>query len=310
MNKKRIFFITLFIISFIIIYLILIKKTFYLILIQQFSIMCLYAISYNLMLGQLGLASFGHGGLIGIGAYGFTIFINKLNINFGVSFILAPILTGICAWIIGYLSLKSKGAYFSFITLAFGQLIWAVIWKWRNLTGGDDGIVGLKNLPKFLNNEINIFIMIILVSFVLIIIIKIILLNSYFGFTLKIIRENSKRAEMIGVDIKKYQLLAFFFSGLFTGFAGCLYSIHSQGAFVEMASISKSFEPVWCCLIGGMYKFIGPIIGAGIMMFLDYFVAAVTKYWHLFAGIILIFTVLYMPEGIIEGVKKVIKNEQ
>lgn len=283
------------------------KKVFYLILIQQFSIMSLFAISYNLMLGQVGLASFGHGGIFGLGAYSFVILLNKLNINFWVSFLLSPIITSTTAWVIGYLSLRSRGVYFSFLTLAFGQLIWAIIWKWRNLTGGDDGIVGLNNIPKFLNNEINIFIFIITISIISIVIIRLII-NSYFGFILKLIRENLKRAEMIGINIKKYQLFSFLISGIFTGFAGCLYAIHSNGAFIEMASINKSFEPVWCSLIGGIYIYLGPVIGAGIMMILDYYLATFTKYWVLFAGIILIITILYMPEGIITGIKKHIKN--
>jgi len=274
------------------------SNIFVLSLIQELAVMILFATAYNLMLGFSGLLSFGHGGLFGIGAYTLALLMVKVKLSALWALMAAPLLTSIAAWGMGWLCLRLTGVYFAFLTLAFSQLIWAVIWKWRSLTGGDDGIIGIE-LSGAIGSSAGLFLLILIVVIVCAVLIKMLLIDSQFGFALRLIRENPRRARAIGINVRGYQLLVFCASGFFTGIAGALYALHSGGAFVEYASVAKSFEPIWCSLVGGIYTFVGPIVGAALMLGLDHFISRFTESWALFAGAVLIIVVLFAPEGIV-----------
>ena len=140
-------------------------------LISEFAIMALYAMAYNLVLGQTGMFSFGHGGLYGFGAYALAVPVIKGLVSLPYAFIAAPILTAAIACFIGWFCLRlTLGIYFSILTLAFSQLIWAAIWKLRYITGGDDGITGLQ-VPPSLTSPVNqyFFIMAVVIISVLVI---------------------------------------------------------------------------------------------------------------------------------------------
>ncbi|MFC2032775.1 branched-chain amino acid ABC transporter permease [Chloroflexota bacterium] len=278
--------------------------------ITEFSILALFAMAYSLCLGQTGMFSFGHGGLFGLGVYALTLLVMKAGLPLPVALIAAPIITGIGAIIIGWFCLRLTGLYFGILTLAFSQLIWAAIWKMRWLTGGDDGIPGLP-VPSFFDTpgkEYE-YLFIVTIAVVAILIIRMIV-NSPFGFTLKTIRENEKRAATIGVNVKRYKLMAFTLSGLFTGLAGSLFSLFVRGAYVEFATIHWSFQPVFAGVVGGLYTFTGPIFGAGFMFLINNFIGRLTEYWPFFAGVILIVVVLFLPNGIIGTIESMIKQRR
>ena len=266
-------------------------------LVTELAILVLYAMAYNLTFGVAGMLSFGHGGLFGAGAYVLAIAVIKADIPFPYALLAAPILTALITFIMGWFCIRLTGIYFAILTLAFGQLIWAAIWKMRTITGGDDGLVGLQ-VPSVIASPTNQYFFILAIVMLALLLIKTIV-DSPFGFILKTIRENQTRAQSIGINVKKYQLLAFTTSGFFTGLAGALFAILIGGAFVEFATVGRAFEPIFAGVLGGMHVFWGPALGAGVLLSLDKFVGAYTEYWPLVAGGILILLVLLLPEGIV-----------
>jgi branched-chain amino acid transport system permease protein len=274
-------------------------------LITELAILVLYAIAYNLTFGVAGMLSFGHGGLFGAGAYVLAIAAIKANIPFPFALLAAPVLSALITFVIGWFCIRLTGIYFAILTLAFGQLIWATIWKMRSITGGDDGLVGLQAPSVIASPTHQYFFILAIVVLALLLMKKII--DSPFGFTLRTIRENQIRAQSIGINVKRFLLLAFTISGFFTGLAGALFAILMRGAFADFASVSKAFEPLFAGVLGGIHVFWGPAFGAGILLALDIFVGSYTEYWALVAGCILILLVLFLPEGLV-GRLQLIRN--
>jgi len=277
----------------------------WLFLITEFAILALYAMAYNLTLGVTGMFSFGHGGLFGAGAYILAIAMIKVNVPFVFALPAAPILTALIAYVIGWFCIRLTGIYFAILTLAFGQLIWVTIWKMRSITGGDDGLTGLQ-LPSIIVSPTNQYFFIMALVLLGLLLIRIII-DSPFGFTLKTIRENQKRAQAIGINVKRYQLLSFSVSGFFTGLAGALYAIFMRGAFVDFANVGRAFEPIFACILGGGQVFWGPAFGAGVQLSLGKFIGEYTEYWPLIEGTILILLVLFLPEGIVGRVQSMLQ---
>jgi branched-chain amino acid transport system permease protein len=264
-------------------------------LITASSILALFAMAWNLTLGATGIFSFGHGGLFGIGMYTVAIMMVKFSIPFSIAFVCAPLLAGLASCIIGIICIRLTGLYFSILTLAFSQLIWSFLWKARDLTGGDDGLSG-TTAPLFISSPSDLYYFVISIVVLSIVLIWC-LLRSPLGFTLNTIRENPTRAEAIGLDVARYRILAFTLSGFFAGIAGALEAMYMRGAYVEFASVGNCFDPVFMCILGGIWVFAGPIVGAFIWLALDHYIPMFTEYWPLIAGIILILMVLFMPMG-------------
>ncbi len=296
-NQNRRMIIFLVVLALVLIILPLFVKTSVVRLITMATILALFGMAWNLTLGATGIFSFGHGGLLGIGMYTVAVMMVKFSIPFSIALVCAPLFSGLAAFIIGIICIRLTGLYFSILTLAFSQLIWSFIWKARDLTGGDDGISG-TTLPSFINSPIDLYYFVILVVAVAVFMIWY-LLRSPVGFTLNTLRENPIRAEAIGLNVARYRILAFTLSGFFAGLAGGLLAMYMRGAYVEFASVIYCFDPVFICIIGGIWVFAGPIVGAFIWLALDYYIPMITEYWPLIAGIILISLVLFMPMGVL-----------
>jgi len=262
----------------------------------EIIIMSLAACALNLMLGYAGMVSFGPAGLYAVGAYGTALVMTKTSAPFIVSLIAGPIMAGAVGCIVGWFCVRRSAVYFALLTLAFAQIIWTIIFEWYGFTGGDNGIVGLPT-PDILfpiRNSYYFSLLIVLVA--LFVLWRII--NSPFGKTLQAIRENPNRVEFIGANVKRYQLAAFVISSTFLGIAGSLYGVFSGSVFPDYAYWIKSTDMLVVCLLGGIYTFVGPIVGSFIYILLSKIIAVHTMYWMLFLGIIVVFLVLFMRSGI------------
>lgn len=262
----------------------------------EIIIMSLAACALNLMLGYAGMVSFGPAGLYAVGAYGTALVMTKTSAPFIVSLIAGPVLAGAVGCIVGWFCVRRSAVYFALLTLAFAQIIWTIIFEWYGFTGGDNGIVGLPT-PDILfpiRNSYYFSLLIVLVA--LFVLWRII--NSPFGKTLQAIRENPNRVEFIGANVKRYQLAAFVISSTFLGIAGSLYGVFSGSVFPDYAYWIKSTDMLIVCLLGGIYTFVGPIVGSVIYILLSKIIAVHTMYWMLFLGMIVVFLVLFMRNGI------------
>lgn len=279
---------------------------FYTILLASILIYGLFAISFNLLFGYTGLLSFGQAGFFAIGAYSSAYILKEMpNSGFSMLFalVIAVVLSFTIALIAGVICVRLTGWVFAMVTLAFGQVIFTVFYKWRSVTGGDDGLYGIP-IPtvdlivgeldlKSLNNHYYFILTIVGIS----VLFLRILVNSPFGSALRSIRDNPIRAQFIGLNIWTYRLASFVIAGTFSGLAGALFSPFKGIASPDLASWSFSAHPVIMTLIGGTSTFFGPMVGAFIYRFLEHFLSKYTAHWMLFFGMVLIVCVIALRHG-------------
>jgi branched-chain amino acid transport system permease protein len=286
---------------------IVIKGEFFTFLLTEILIMGLFAMSFNLLLGYTGLLSFGHAAFFGLGAYTVTLLITKASLPILPSFLLSLFIPLLFALVIGYFCIQRIKVYFALLSLAFGQIIYTILFKWYDFTGGDTGIYGIPRPAPFgwdLNSTVAYYYFIL--PFILLSLMSLfVIVRSPFGMILRAIRENPERAEYLAVHVKKYQLLSFIMSSFFAAEAGALF-VFFQGYTVPIfAHANKTVEALVMTILGGTYSFIGPIIGAAIVTGLDKILTTYTEYWALVLGVILLFLSLYLPGGMMGLVEKI-----
>jgi len=269
---------------------------FYLRLATEIAIMALFAMGFNLLLGYGGMLSFGHAGYYAVGAYTVAILTRKAGLPFASAFLAAPAATALVAWVTGFFCVRLRGYYFSILTLAFGQLIWGVIFKWTALTNGDDGIVGIE-APALLASPAGAYYFTLLLTGACVAVLWMIV-QSPFGRTLLAIRENTERTQFIGVNVNRLRLCAFVLSATFAGVAGALFAPFDGSVFPSFAFWTRSGDVVMMAILGGMHSFLGPALGAAIMLFLDHTITAYTEYWPFVLGTVLLCLVLFSPAGV------------
>lgn len=262
----------------------------------------LFALSFNLLLGYGGLLSFGHAAYFAMGAYACAIFLTTLELPFVLAFAGAVAFSAAGAAIIGFFCVKLTEVYFAMLTLAFGQLVWAVAFKWVSVTGGDTGFIGVA-VPQALKSPTT-FYYFALVICVLCVAAIWVLVHSAFGFTLQATRENRNRAEFIGVNVRRVQHVAFVIAGMFAGVAGALFTLFNHSVFVESAWWSASAEVLIMTVLGGVGSFFGPLIGAGALIVFDRITTEFTVYWPTVLGAILLVVLFFFPDGLVGAFKK------
>jgi len=278
---------------------------------EQIAIDALFAVSLNLLLGTTGLVSFGHVAYFGVGAYVCGILMKTCELPFVVAFPAAGLGTALFALVSGYFCVRLIKLYFAMLTLAFSQIIWAIAYKWNDVTGGDQGLPEIpfpnldwmSHLPWLGDLRISdqfYLVCVLLISVSLAIIHRIV--RSPFGRVLMTIRDNPERAAFIGVNVRLYQLAAFVVAGMFAGFAGALYGIFSRGVFADYVFWSKSAEVMIMTILGGMDYFWGPPIGAFAIVWLNQEITDYTQYWPFFLGLILLALLFGLPGGIVGGI--------
>ncbi len=273
-------------------------------LLMEVFILGFFAVSLNLVMGYGGMISFGHAGFYGIGLYVTAGLLKHSGLPLPLILLAASLSGAISGLVVGFLCVRLRAFYFAILTLAFGQLIWAVIFKWYTVTGGEDGIIGVP-LPALLANETALYFFILLTCSVGIGIIYWIV-NTSFGQVLAATRENSERTECIGVNCNRHRLAAFVISTFFAGLAGGLYCLLSRSAFPDLVEWGKSGEVLLSCVLGGMYTFVGPFIGAVLMITLESLVTSFfTDRWPLVLGTIFVVVALAVPQGIMGYIREV-----
>jgi branched-chain amino acid transport system permease protein len=257
----------------------------------------LLATSLNLVLGYGGLLHLHHGVFYGIGAYTVAIVLTKTSWPFALAVVLGPIISALVAFVIGWFCVRLRGLYFGMLTLALGQLVWAIVYRWNALTNGDNGIHAVP-VPEFLTSVNSVYYTSLLVLIIsLFILYKI--TKSPFGLTLLATRDNPVRSESLGINVKRHRLIAFVIAGFFAGLAGVLFVLIERSVAPSLLFWSKSAEVLIMCLMGGLTLFLGPTLGAAILVLLSMIVGLYTEYWLLVLGILLLVLVLFLPQGIL-----------
>ena len=281
---------------------------FYTFLATDIVILALFAASLNLLLGITGLVSFGHAAYFGVGAYTCAILMKTHGVSFALALPIAAISAGAWAFVFGLFCVRSNKIYFSMLTLAFAQIVWAICFKWNSVTGGEQGlsnvpypnldwIAKIPLLADLRSTDHFYLLVLVLVAIAFAMLARI--AGSPFGRVLTAIRENPERAEFVGVNVRRYQLAAFTVAGAFSGFAGALFGIFNRGVFPDFAHWSKSAEVLIMVILGGMGHFWGPAVGAATLILLNHQITSYTQYWPLILGTILIVLLFVFPGGIV-----------
>ncbi len=260
----------------------------------------LFALSFNLLFGYTGLLSFGHAAYFAVGGYVTALLLVRDWPLPAAALAAVAAATG-AALVLGWLSVRRGEIYFSMLTLAWGMMVFTVAFQWRDVTGGSDGITNLP-IGAVAGVDVADFRALYLLALVVVAACAWVLwriTRSPFGAILLAIRENPERIAFTGIDVQRYELAAFVTAGCFAGVAGALFTVFARIAAPSMAHWTRSAEPVLMTILGGPGHFLGPLVGAGVFIYLRNFVTAQTEYWNFVLGLILLPMVLVFRGGIV-----------
>jgi branched-chain amino acid transport system permease protein len=272
----------------------------------EIMILALFALSLNVLIGYSGNVSFGHAAYFAIGGYTNAILLTSYDLPILVSMPVSVLFAMVAAMFVAWFCTRLTDIYFAMLTLAFAMLVWAVLFKWRGMTNGDDGFVGIT-IPAFLDGRIPLYYFTLIVVAASIALLWLIC-HSAFGKVLVAVRENRTRAGFVGVDTRRMRWTAFVVAGTFAGIAGSLFALFKSGMYVENAFWTQSAQVLIMTLLGGMYSFFGPAIGAAVLHMLEITTNRYTEYWPTVLGGILLVILLFLPDGLV-GLAQKVKNK-
>lgn len=279
------------------------------------AILALAGVGLNLVLGLGGLVSLGHAAFFGIGGYAMGIlashaqsytpiltapFVIEGSKSMPVIWLVAMMAGALAAFVIGLLSLRTTGAYFIMVTLAFGQMFYYFAISWPAY-GGEDGLsIYVRNGFAGLNtlDPIQFF----AISYGLLglgLLLSSRLAHAPFGMALSGARQNSARVQSVGIDVFRVRLVAFTLSGAITGLAGALYGDLNRFVSPTMLSWQTSGEIMVFVILGGVGRLFGPVVGAALFILLEQVLGGLSEYWHIYLGALLLLVVLFARGGLI-----------
>jgi branched-chain amino acid transport system permease protein len=263
-------------------------------------IMGLFAMSFNLIYGYMGQISFGHAAFFGAGAYATAMIQQRFGLSYSWFFVAlaasVPAAAAVAA-LIGFFVIRRTGIYFAILTMAFGELMFFLVFSSYSVTGGDNGIQGLLP-PAALRVPANYHYFVLAVVGSACAMIWWIT-QSPFGFMLRAIRDNARRVKFVGVDVERCMLLNFVIAGAFAGLAGGLWAPFTRSVAPTLLNWQESGIPIFMALIGGAYSFAGPLVGSLVYTLLHAWVTGFTQYWSLVIGTTMFLIVFYCPTGIL-----------
>ncbi|MBK8529421.1 MAG: branched-chain amino acid ABC transporter permease [Rubrivivax sp.] len=264
----------------------------------------LFAVGYNLLFGYTGLLSFGHAAFLGVGSYLTGIGMVHLGLHWLPALLLGVASAALAGVLIGWLAIRTRGIYFSMVTLALAQIVYYAFYKAERWTGGENGLRGIQ-VPSielagfkldFLNPTTKYYVILLFVAAALWFVSR--LLASPFGAVIEAVRENEQRAAACGYDVARTKLLVFVISAALCGLAGSLRALHLSVVPIDSLHYLLSGQAVMMCLLGGMGTFFGPFVGAAVFLTLEDVVTTMTSHWMAVVGTVFMVFVLYFPAGL------------
>jgi branched-chain amino acid transport system permease protein len=270
--------------------------TFYVQVLTEVLAFALFAASLHLLMSTGGMVSFGHAAVFGLGAYGAALFLTWTPTPMPLAFLLGPLVAAAGAVVIGFFCVRLSSIYFAMLTLAFAQIGYATVHQWYDFTGGDNGLLGIWPVP-WLATPLRYYYVALAAGAAGLLALAVIG-RAPFGLTLRAVRDHARRAEAVGIEVRRHQWLAFVVAGFFGGLAGSTFAFLKGSVFPNYLSVPMSVEPLVMVLLGGLQSFSGAPLGAAIYKALDTTVTRYTQYWQFFLGSILILLVLAFPQGL------------
>ena len=264
----------------------------------------LFAVGFNLLFGYTGLLSFGHAAFLGVGSYATGMAIVHAQVPWPAAIVLGVVAASTTGVVMGYLAIRTRGIYFSMVTLALAQIVYYAFYKAEVYTGGENGLRGVVVEPMqigsftldFTQPTVKYYIIWAFVAAAMWFVSRI--LASPFGAVIEAVRENEKRAAACGYDVARSKLLVFVLSAALCGLAGSLRALHLSVVPIDSLSYLLSGQAVMMSLLGGMGTFFGPFVGAALFLYLEDIVTSMTKHWMAVIGVVFMVFVLFFPRGV------------
>ena len=282
-----------------------------------FSLMFIFAIfamSLDILQGYTGLPSLGHAAFFGTSAYMVGILNVKIfkACNFGVELIAGILSAAVVASILGLIVLRSKEVYLLMILMASSMMLWGIAFKWRSVTGGDDGLPGISRPDlRFIHLDLGStthFYYFALLFFIVSAALMYLVVHSSFGHTLLGIRESETRMRSLGYNIWLQKYIAFNVSAIFAGLAGVLLAYYNGFVGPSELHLVTSAEVLIMVILGGAGTLFGPAIGAGIIIFIKTFVSGYTEHWMIILGALYMATIIFAPQGVYRLFKQLFRK--
>jgi branched-chain amino acid transport system permease protein len=286
-----------------------IGNSYYLNVGSQILYWAIFAQALNILVGYAGLTSLGHAALFAMSGYTAAI---MLEMKFSHSSAAAGAIgmTLLTSALFALLALRATGIGFLMITLAMGQIIWGIAYRWASLTNGDNGInVATRPMPfGFDMTAPATFYWMTLAVFLAAVLSMTVFVQSPFGAAVRGTRDQARRMTALGFNVWSIRFVAFMLSGLWTGIAGLLFLYYNSFISPQIATIQTSAEVLLMVISGGTATVFGPIAGAAIVIIMKNIVSAYIERWNLVLGLIFVLIVSFMPEGLIPGTLRIIRN--
>lgn len=277
-------------------------NSYYVNIATQILFYAVFALGLNVLVGYAGLVSLGHAGLFGIAAYAGALAINS-GANHFAAIVAALAATLVAAATFAVLALRGTGLGFVMITVAIGQIVWGVAYRWISITNGDNGVaistrpspfgLSLATAPNFYWATLTVFLVAVAAMAIL--------AASPFGASLRGTRDQPRRMTALGYNIWLIRFLAFLFSGLWSGLAGMLFLYYNQFISPQAVALGASAEALLMVISGGTGTLLGPIVGATLVVTMKNVASAYIERWNFVLGAIFVAIVIFMPEGIVPG---------
>lgn len=272
----------------------------------EIVIFVIFAVSLHFLMSVGGMASFGHAAYFGLGAYGVAFLAKLAGLPMIVCLLLGPLLGLFGAIVFGWFAVQLSGVYFAMLTLAFAQIVWSIAFQWVEVTGGDNGILGVW--PAALVATPARFYWLALAITALSVVVMRMLVFSPFGYALRATRDSGLRSEAIGINSKRIQWTAFVIAGTFAALAGALFAYLKGSVFPDNAGIALSVDSLVMVLLGGVETVSGAVVGAIVYKALSIWLVSYTELSKLVMGAVIVLLVVMFPKGIVGTFDSLIEN--
>jgi branched-chain amino acid transport system permease protein len=262
----------------------------------EIIVLALFAWSFYMLAGACGVVSFGQAAFLALGIYAPALVFKYFNVGMVGGLMLAPVAACVGAALFGWISSRLTGLYFSMLTLAFAQILWAIAYQWMDVTNGELGIVGVGRASWASDRRVFYFLTFVLCAVAILGMRR--LMFSPFGYSLRAGRDSELRAEATGINVRRQKWIAFVIAGAASGLAGGLMLYHKGSAFPAFIDLHASIDVYVMGLLGGLQSLDGPILGAVVYRVTKNLLQTNFHYWSVVLGTILILVALFMPRGI------------
>lgn len=277
---------------------------------SQVLIAALFALSLNLLVGYAGLTSLGHAGYLGLSGYLSSWLVLNLQWSLFSAGITALGVTTVMAALFGLVALRATGLSFLMITLAFGQILWGIAYRWASVTGGDNGLSGLARPTPFGLDlgQASSFYYFTLAVFLLVWGLIAVWVRSPFGATICGTRDQPRRMSALGYNVWLIRWITYIVSGFFGAVAGLMYVYYHQFISPHSLSLANSAEMLLMVIAGGPGTLVGPVVGAALVVLLKNVASAWIDRWIMLLGFVFIFIVMFVPGGLVPGFRRLLQR--